>query len=107
EAVVPAPVKSEPVAGDPVRIMWTGNSKWGEYAGYRDYKGLETIIKPAIKRLQDENYPVRFTVIDSAEQKRSREDVLTTLAQQDILLVASLAEGTPLTLIEAMSLGVA
>src|SRR5690606_3436867 len=37
EAVVPAPVKNEPVAGDPVRIMWTGNSKWGEYAGYRDY----------------------------------------------------------------------
>src|SRR5690606_14557286 len=46
-------------------------------------------------------------VFDSAEKKRSREEVLTTLAQQDILLVASLAEGTPLTLIEAMSLGVA
>lgn len=90
-----------------VKIMWTGNSKWGEYAGYRDYKGLESIIKPAIKRLQDEHYPVDFTVIDSLVQKRSREDVLATLAGQDILLVASLAEGTPLTLIEAMSLGVA
>lgn len=91
----------------PVRIMWTGNSKWGEYAGFRDYKGLETVISPAIARLKQENYPVEFTVIDSAQQKRSREEVLATLAQQDILLVASLAEGTPLTLIEAMSLGVA
>ncbi len=94
-------------AGETVKIMWTGNSKWGEYAGYRDYKGLETIIKPAIKQLQDEGFPVTFTVIDSAVEKKSRKDVLTTLAQQDILLVASLAEGTPLTLIEAMSLGVA
>ena len=96
------------VAADgPVRIMWTGNSKWGEYAGYRDYKGLQSIIRPAIERLKREHYPVELTVIDSAQQKRSRDDVLATLAQQDILLVASLAEGTPLTLIEAMSLGVA
>lgn len=94
-------------AGRPVNIMWTGNSKWGEYAGYRDYKGLQSIIKPAIERLKREDYPVALTVFDSAEQKRTRETVLSTLAQQDILLVASVAEGTPLTVIEAMSLGVA
>lgn len=98
-----APVKT----GAPVKIMWTGNSKWGEYAGYRDYKGLETIIRPAIERLQQDGFAVELTVIDSAEKKHSREQVLATLATQDILLVASLAEGTPLTLIEAMSLGVA
>lgn len=107
QASIPDSEHEPPRAEEPVRIMWTGNSKWGEYAGYRDYKGLESIIRPAVERLKQENYPVELTVIDSAEQKRSREDVLATLAQQDILLVASLAEGTPLTLIEAMSLGVA
>ncbi len=98
---------SRPATGEPVRIMWTGNSKWGEHAGYQDYKGLESIIRPAIERLKRENYSVELTVIDSAKKKRSRNDVLTTLSHQDILLVASVAEGTPLTLIEAMSYGVA
>jgi len=107
QAEVPGGQATPVAASGPIKIMWTGNSKWGEYAGYRDYKGLESIIKPAIERLKQEGFPVELTVIDSARQKRSRDEVLATLAQQDILLVASLAEGTPLTLIEAMSLGVA
>src|SRR5690606_28884633 len=62
QASIPDSEHEPPRAEEPVRIMWTGNSKWGEYAGYRDYKGLESIIRPAVERLKQENYPVELTV---------------------------------------------
>ena len=90
-----------------INIMWAGNSSWGEHAQHVDYKGYNTVILPAIRRLKSEGLPIKFVVFDSAVKRFPREDVLLALSKNDILLIASEAEGTPLTLIEAMAAGVA
>lgn len=90
-----------------INIMWAGNSKWGDHAGYNDYKGFETVIMPAIRQLQHDGFQVEFLAFDSAIKHYPRETVLAALGKSDVLLIASEAEGTPLTLIEAMAAGVA
>lgn len=92
---------------DIINIMWAGNSKWGDYAGYIDYKGFNGIIMPVIQQLQSDGFQIKFTAFDSAVKRYPREEVLDALGKSDILLIASEAEGTPLTLIEAMAAGVA
>lgn len=98
------PEKSE---SDPIKIMWTGNSKWGEYAGFFDYKGLDKIVLPAISILKEKFPEVIFLSFDSAKRKIDHADILKELEDVDILVIASEKEGTPLTLIEAMSRGCA
>ena len=84
-------------------IVWSGNSQWGEYAGYIDYKGFKNIISPAIEQLKAKYKNINFIYFDSAKEKTSNEVILKTLEDADILLIASEKEGTPLTLIEAIS----
>ncbi|MGO3713206.1 glycosyltransferase [Alcaligenes aquatilis] len=98
------PTKS---GGGGLRVLWSGNSKWGEYAGFVDYKGLDSVIRPALKQVQARSSDVEFVCFDSAEQKVSHETILSELERADVLLIASEKEGTPLTLIEAMSRGCA
>lgn len=86
-----------------IRIVWCGNSEWGAYAGHTDYKGLKEIISPAVREIQSKNPFVQFTCMDSAHKRISHEDVLKGLAEADILLIASIAEGTPLTFIEGIA----
>ncbi|WP_454007185.1 glycosyltransferase family 4 protein [Alcaligenes sp. Marseille-Q7550] len=98
------PSKSD---GNGLRVLWSGNSKWGEYAGFMDYKGLATVIRPALELVQEKFPNVEFVCFDSAEKKVPHETILAELEKADILLIASEKEGTPLTLIEAMSRGCA
>lgn len=102
-------VDVEPVAekisndSETVKILWSGNSRWGEYAGHSDYKGLNSVIKPAIKAVQ-QNFPhVAFICHDSSTRRVSHGVVMNSMREADILLIASRREGTPLTLIEAMA----
>lgn len=90
-------------ADEAVKIIWSGNSIWGEYAGYVDYKGLETIIRPAINDLKRKYQNIDFICLDSAKVKTPHSEVLELISGSDILLIASEKEGTPLTLIEAMA----
>ena len=86
-----------------ITIVWSGNSQWGEYAGYIDYKGVKNIITPAIEQLRDKHKNIKYISFDSSKVKTSNEVILETLENADILLIASEKEGTPLTLIEAIS----
>lgn len=86
-----------------IRLIWIGNSKWGEYAGYVDYKGLNTIIRPAIAALKQKHENIEFICLDSAKTNTPHAEVLKKLSQSDIIIIASEREGTPLTLIEAMA----
>src|SRR5690606_18569397 len=87
-----------------VCIIWSGNSQWGEYAGHTDYKGLRSVIDPALSRLRsDKVIDFEFICLDSAIKKVSNKDVLREMRRADILLISSKKEGTPLTLIEAMA----
>lgn len=101
------PTFPEKREGGGLRVMWSGNSKWGEYAGFVDYKGLNSVIRPALEQVQARFPDVEFVCFDSAEQKVSHETILSELERADVLLIASEKEGTPLTLIEAMSRGCA
>lgn len=92
----------------PVRFIWVGNSLWGEWVGYSDYKGVRSIIQPVFDRLRTEyGNTVDCVLIDAAQRKISHEQVISILKSSDVLLCASQAEGTPLPLLEAMEMGCA
>lgn len=86
-----------------VKILWSGNSKWGEYAGHHDYKGLDRIIKPAIKAVQQKFPHVEFICHDSSTSRVDHRVIMNSMREADIVLIASRKEGTPLTLIEAIA----
>lgn len=90
-----------------VTIVWVGNSKWGEYLGHKDYKGLNSVLLPALKKLKNDGYAFNYIEFDSAKNKFEHSQILQTLAKADILVVSSENEGTPLPLIEAMANGCA
>lgn len=90
-----------------IRIIWSGNSKWGEYAGYKDYKGLRSIIEPTIEKVQQIYSDFEFICIDSACSKQPHSVVMRAMEQAHVVLIASEEEGTPLTLLEAMANGCA
>lgn len=100
---VPLSGESRPLTGRPFTVVWSGNSKWGESAGFSDYKGLVSIIEPAIEALRAKYPDIQFICCDSAVNATPRERLLEILQDADVLLIASQQEGTPLTLIEAMA----
>ena len=88
-----------------IRIGWVGNSKWGtDHAD--DPKGLHTILKPAIARLQREGYRVEEHLADVNIKRRTREQMVEYYGEIDILVCASLIEGTPNPALEASACGV-
>lgn len=106
-AIDTLPTFPHKATGEGLRVLWSGNSKWGEYAGFVDYKGLATVIRPALEQVKKKFPAVEFVCFDSAEQKIAHDTILAELEKADVLLIASEKEGTPLTLIEAMSRGCA
>jgi len=93
--------------GETCKIIWIGNSNWGSHYGVRDYKGLETIIKPALKMVSEKGLHYELDIFDNAEKKYSKSTIDRALIDSDILLCASIEEGTPLPVIEAMAYGCA
>ncbi|MBA8666286.1 glycosyltransferase [Holosporaceae bacterium 'Namur'] len=91
---------------DILHILWAGNSAW-KINSEKDYKGLNSIILPAIKILEQRKIPIKISIFDKAKSPASKEEILNTLSKADIVLIASVAEGTPLPLIEAMAAGCA
>jgi len=88
-----------------VRIGWVGNSQWGtDHA--EDPKGLHTILKPAIARLKSEGYPVEEHLADVNIRRRTRDEMVHYYGEIDILVCASLIEGTPNPALEASACGV-
>lgn len=85
------------------KIVWIGNSKWGEHLNYIDYKGLNKIVKPAISVLRKKYKNINFKEFDKAKIHTDHNIILRSLSDADILLISSVAEGTPLPLIEAMA----
>lgn len=85
----------------PVRIGWAGNSEWGE----NDHKGLNSIIKPVIDRLIKEGYNIQLDLADRKLIWRQQYDMPKYYHSLDIYLCASLNEGTPNTILEAMACG--
>ena len=84
------------------KIIWVGNSRWGERQGYRDHKGFNRYVRPLIKDLQNE---IDFVIVDSAVELYSNKFVLTLMKDCDLLVQVSDSEGTGLPILEALALG--
>lgn len=85
----------------PIRFGWVGNSKWS----VNDLKGINTIIKPAIKRLQDEGYQIELYTSDRQDGMIPHYKMPDYYQQIDCYVCASLHEGTPNPVLEAMASG--
>jgi len=70
-----------------VKILWSGNSKWGEYAGHRDYKGLNRIIKPAVTSVQKKFPNVEFKCYDSSDRRVDHNDIVKSMQDADIVVI--------------------
>ncbi len=90
---------------NPHKLIWVGNSKWGERTGFVDHKGLHGFALPVFQELQTKRGSLSLAVIDSAFKKLPYEVVLNEIASSACLIFTSESEGTGLPLIEAALLG--
>ena len=87
------------------KIIWVGNSKWGKRFGFRDHKGLRTIVRPLGVVLSKHNTCMELEIIDSSRKRVSQFKVLRKIRNSDILIQVSASEGTGLPILEAIALG--
>lgn len=85
-----------------IRFGWVGNSKWT----LNDLKGIASIIKPAIQQLQQEGYWIDLYTSDRQDKLIPHEEMPTFYNGIDCYICASIHEGTPNPVLEAMACGV-
>jgi glycosyltransferase involved in cell wall biosynthesis len=89
----------------PLVIGWAGNSQWGEKHA-DDPKGYHSIVLPSMEQLQQEGLNLTGHFADRNLKWRSREEMPQYYSEIDVLVCASLHEGTPNPVLEAMACGV-
>ena len=85
-------------------IGWVGNSAWA--GTQEDFKGVNTILKPAIKELQEEGYPIETYFADRQERMIPHEKMPEYYSSIDLYICSSKMEGTPNPVLESMACGV-
>lgn len=85
-------------------VGWVGNSAWS--AEVEDFKGVHTILKPAIEQLQAAGYRVRADFADRQTRFIPHASMVDYYAGIDVLVCTSKIEGTPNPVLEAMACGV-
>ena len=88
-----------------ITIGWVGNSLWQN--GQNDIKGFNTILKPVLESLKEEGYPIECYFADKQTNFILHKDMPEYYQKIDICLCASLNEGTPNPVLEAMAMGAA
>lgn len=91
---------------DKVTVGWVGNSKFKDSDGDEDMKGVEKIIKPAISELQEEGYPLELNLADRNIKMIPQEEMPNFYNSIELYVCASKTEGTPLTVLESMAMGI-
>lgn len=88
-------------------VGWAGHSRWGgPEAPIEDFKGVTTILRPAIEELLGEGFPIRLCIADRAEKLIPHHKMVNYYAKIDLYICASKIEGTPNPVLEAMACGV-
>jgi glycosyltransferase involved in cell wall biosynthesis/GT2 family glycosyltransferase len=85
-------------------IGWSGNSQWADEL--EDFKGVNTILKPAIEELQAEGMPIKTYFADRAERMIPHHEMVNYYSKIDVYICTSKIEGTPNPVLEAMACGV-
>jgi glycosyltransferase involved in cell wall biosynthesis len=99
-----SPVQASPSRNDLI-VGWVGNSRWSSSL-YEDHKGLHTILIPAIEQLKAQGIPVQLRLADRADGLRPQADMPDFYRGLDVYVCASLHEGTPNPVLEAMGCGI-
>lgn len=86
-------------------VGWVGNSKF-DSENNEDYKGFNTIIKPAIWQLKNEGYNIELYSADRADKYIPHNEMPEYYSKIDLYVCASINEGTPNPILEAMACGV-
>ncbi|MFN0138399.1 MAG: glycosyltransferase [Phycisphaerae bacterium] len=87
-----------------VVLGWAGNSKWSGQDV--DFKGVRTILIPAIEQLRAEGLAVRLEMADASVARREHREMLDYYSTIDAYVCTSLIEGTPNPVLESMACGV-
>ena len=85
-------------------IGWVGNSQWA--AELEDFKGVNTILKPAIEQLQQEGFAVKGLFADRQDQFIPHDQMPNYYSKIDVYVCTSKIEGTPNPVLESMACGV-
>jgi len=86
-----------------LNIGWVGNSEWSKGT---DHKGINTIIKPVIEKLQSEGYNINLLSSDKIDKHIPIEEMVNYYEKIDIYICASINEGTPNPVLESMACGI-
>lgn len=92
------------VGSRPLRVGWVGHSGWA--ATLEDFKGVNTILLPAIEQLKSEGICVQAHLADRKERFIPHRQMPSYYADIDVLICTSKIEGTPNPVLEAMACGV-
>ncbi|KAB2702061.1 glycosyltransferase [Brucella lupini] len=90
----------------PLVIGWAGNSAWRPDEDGIDYKGLHTIIRPALSILASKGIDYIENFADKQIIFRSYDEMPDYYSSIDVYVCGSLIEGTPNPILEAMACGV-
>lgn len=85
-------------------VGWVGNSKWA--SELEDFKGVHSILKPAVNQLKAEGFNLTTFFADRQERFIPHDQMPDYYSKIDVLVCASKIEGTPNPVLEAMACGV-
>jgi glycosyltransferase involved in cell wall biosynthesis len=94
----------ETVGRREIVVGWAGNSAW--LAEFEDFKGVHTVLRPAVEQLRMEGLPIRLHLADRQAEHRTHAEMPGYYAGLDVYVCASKIEGTPNPVLEAMACGV-
>lgn len=85
-------------------VGWAGNSGWS--AETEDYKGVHTILRPAVERLRAQGWAIELALADRQSLFVPHHAMPGFYSGIDVYVCTSKIEGTPNPVLEAMACGV-
>src|SRR5262249_2686138 len=85
-------------------LGWVGNSRWASTLG--DFKGVHSILIPAVSALRAEGVSVRLEIVDRQKEHIRYDEMPEYYNRIDVYVCTSQIEGTPNPVLEAMASGV-
>ena len=87
-------------------IGWAGNSKFTDSENDDDLKGVNLVIKPAIKEITKEGYDISINIADKNTNFIPYDKMPEYYGGLDLYICASKTEGTPAPILESMATGI-